>query len=401
MRSRVKSDEEYNQILNSEQQAPSFRHEKKVSDALAFFNQNKEQEATAKNADPFKNMPSINDIKAQLREKERLSVQQLKDEIAAAQTNKEKTSTGFNYDDNANKLYGTLRDNRLNQHLQRQTQHRQTTEQPVIQNNATYDNKSFGAADLHSAYEQNNVVLTNPMREQLAAQETVANVNADQGSFPGYEGLDLGLNDAYAAQPLNLEPTQQVVTADDFPELEQASAQLFNDLNLQLDAVDDAAVDPGKSLFPSDENTISTTQPIKLDDLAAPIASDINKADDDPVANEAPFAFDNDILSNLKPDPPAKKEDDFSQQGLLPQDIINLGKANEKQVDLSNTLSIALDQNTKDNVTKSDLELLKNEELTVDKEKPKTKVGDILVTSFIIIMIIVVLFLILKIVFDI
>ncbi|MDR1782445.1 MAG: hypothetical protein LBR40_05580 [Bacilli bacterium] len=401
MRSRVKSDEEYNKMLNNESDSVTFRHEKKVNDALAYFNEANERKSQEISNDPFKNIPTINDIKAQLKEKERLSVEQLKEEIALAQTNKEQERNSFNYDSNANKLYENLRANSLNNHIQKQVLQEKVApiEQPVVQNNVTYKSDFPSQEEIASSFENSNVVLTNPMREQLAKQNVNENVNQfEQTDYLLHDKLILNAIDG-KKEPSNIEAhtAQPIVVPDNIGQIEQANTDLFNDLDNQLNSLN--IVDEAQPI--KVEKTHSNPNAVNLDALDnLETLDNLDNLDNslNTNATEDSFTLNEDILNDLKSDPVDEKKE--IEQNDFSNEIANLNKASEKELDLSDTLSIALDQNTKYNITKSDLDILKNEEKDIDKEKPKSKVIDIIFTIVLIIMIIIVGFLITKIVFG-
>ena len=408
-KSRIKSEEEYNEILGV---APvkNEKEEKTTNDASQYFDElrDSKKEKIQENSNPFDRVISVEQIKENLKNTRNTDIEVIKAQIASAQ--KEVQFDGeedsevyvesakyphdnkkeFSFEDNARKLYENLRGSNLNKHTGRPTPPK---EEPK---------KELDVVEpISISKERVGTLESSP--ELIEPKDSIETI---QTSIPSVSSLQENFDD------LKKEPTpadRLELTADfsmeneNFMDAINQKKQNNNLLPKELELIRQKQEDNLETVLPEIETNIDETD--ETLDLVQELDEQMDYLDGaktdafpvEPVKEEADTAIPpvelakEEMNADLLAVEPIKEEID--NHGIA-EELESLTKPSPKN-NLSNTLSLALDRDTSISFSPEDLKTLSEDELIDDKPK-KGRVGEIVLTVSLIIMIIVVIFLLVK-----
>jgi hypothetical protein len=407
MPTRVKSDEEYNKLLGIDEEVT-------INSAQEFFSK---QQKNKEKTNPFDNTMSIEDIKKQLREKEVGSIEEIKKEIAQAQSNMTSdevvvsepvSKRKFSFEENARQLYENLRASSLNSHVFSRPSEVQETAKDAIKPSEVIDDEPKDMQLENSAIEPTQQEPIKIIEENIKEDKDV------NGS---------------AITPL-LEDVDPLTLIDDFDEENNSFLEAIDDKN-DLSELQSNIASLEKDAINDDLTDIETSgNTAILDELDSQMAS-LNDVNDEvmvlpeiepeviPEINDAVVKTkdENDIASSLDAlfsDTPKELELN-TPQAETPLDLTDVSKdessdiakqleqlnilstpKNDKEKDFNNTLSLALDKEKSLSFTDNELGYLKDDDDTDIIKTKKSKTFDILLTIFLVIMICIVGFLVAK-----
>ncbi|MDH6604298.1 hypothetical protein OKW23_001457 [Bacilli bacterium PM5-9] len=374
-KSRIKSEEEYNQILGVTQ--TNNKEEKKTTnDANQYFNELKESQNEVKESNPFDRVISVEQIKENLKHNDNANnVQKIKEQIALAQkeiggtlsedeiedtvvrpahqsTDNQKE---FSFEENARKLYENLRGSNINKQA------------PKIVEEEPKKASELEVVEPISISKERVSALESPQVEKPIAQQK------EEVVIPATSSLEE-----------DLKRVQRELSTDDVLELTA-------DFTMENENFIDAINQRKKSEQPLvQEQQVIQQQPLKNTSTINDDELDINKQ----LEEQMNMLED---TSSIKMEPKVvekAKEQPVNERGIA-DELELIGKPKKEKNELGNTLTLALNQEDSVKFSTKDMKTLKSDDF-LDDEKPKGKVGEIIITVALIVMICVVVFLLVK-----
>lgn len=396
-KSRIKSEEEYNKILgvtpiNSEEK-PKTTH-----DASQYFDELKDSKKEQNDdSNPFDRVISVEQIKENLKHSGSNNVENIKAQIASAQkevlvededvaddadsyvrTTKH-SSDGkkeFSFEENARKLYENLRGSNLNM----QTNPKRTADEEPKKTNEIDVVEPISIS-------KERVTSPEPIVETPVATNTIPETSSLEANFESLKGeaesadcleltADFTLENENFIDAINQRKKDRakLPVEPNFEPQSTIAPEPIIENPVTAEPVADDNMDLVKQL---DEQMGILEETSKMDDIVQPISEMSSQPQIEPIS----------------PVPPVV--DEQVAGGGIAEELDMLTKSKPKE-DLSSTLTLALDPENSISFSPDDMKTLKNEELLTDKEKPKSRIGDIIVTVALIIMICIVVFLLVK-----
>jgi len=393
-KSRIKSEEEYNQILGVSSVSSSIqeKEEKTTHDASQYFDELRG--AQNEKGNPFDRVVSVERIKEKLKSSDNAqNVEKIKEQIASAQREVpndiitdsiEETivrptkhtidsKREFSFEENARKLYENLRGDTLKAHAP----------MPIVEPEKEIEvvEPISISVDRVNEFDNKQEVVFPEVVEQVVVEPKSEDV------IPTTESLEDSLMQLQQEKPNdNLE-----LTADFTLENENF-----------IDAINQSKKEPVEEIIEDifieealPEETPKKAQEELAEDVDFDFTGQLNEQMDiiegkeDIEDQEAMPIVEEDIFI----EEPVDQEE--LNNGELGKELEGLTKHKPRE-DLGKTLTLALNQNDSVSFPANDMKALKNEDVDVEEAGGKRKVGDIIITIALIIMICVVIFLLVQ-----
>ena len=393
-KSRIKSEEEYNQILGVSSVSSSIqeKEEKTTHDASQYFDELRG--AQNEKGNPFDRVVSVERIKEKLKSSDNAqNVEKIKEQIASAQREVpndiitdsiEETivrptkhtidsKREFSFEENARKLYENLRGDTLKAHAP----------MPIVvpEKEIEVVEPISISVDRVNEFDNKQEVVFPEVVEQVVVEPKSEDV------IPTTESLEDSLMQLQQEKPNdNLE-----LTADFTLENENF-----------IDAINQSKKEPVEEIIEDifieealPEETPKKAQEELAEDVDFDFTGQLNEQMDiiegkeDIEDQEAMPIVEEDIFI----EEPVDQEE--LNNGELGKELEGLTKHKPRE-DLGKTLTLALNQNDSVSFPANDMKALKNEDVDVEEAGGKRKVGDIIITIALIIMICVVIFLLVQ-----
>jgi len=393
-KSRIKSEEEYNQILGVSSVSSSIqeKEEKTTHDASQYFDELRG--AQNEKGNPFDRVVSVERIKEKLKSSDNAqNVEKIKEQIASAQREVpndiitdsiEETivrptkhtidsKREFSFEENARKLYENLRGDTLKAHAP----------MPIVEPEKEIEvvEPISISVDRVNEFDNKQEVVFPEVVEQVVVEPKSEDV------IPTTESLEDSLMRLQQEKPNdNLE-----LTADFTLENENF-----------IDAINQSKKEPVEEIIEDifieealPEETPKKAQEELAEDVDFDFTGQLNEQMDiiegkeDIEDQEAMPIVEEDIFI----EEPVDQEE--LNNGELGKELEGLTKHKPRE-DLGKTLTLALNQNDSVSFPANDMKALKNEDVDVEEAGGKRKVGDIIITIALIIMICVVIFLLVQ-----
>lgn len=361
-RSRIKSEEEYNEILGVKNSQTS---------------NNDTVESSSSN--PFNKVVSLDDIKKSLHQDSQPEVEVDSEPVRKPEPRRQ----SFNFEENSKKLYENLRGSNIS--TRRTSSKIKSSPDDVKVNEIDIiDEVSVTKARTQSPYSDGIIPNTSPLAQEfdrfeynepidkldLTADFTAENENFIEAinqkkkevEMPAYTS-EIETPPAFqgVSEPRNVEVPKPEVFATDANDIEMQLAQ-------QLDALDDGAPMQREIVEPPVES-----QPMfQQQEIVPPF-----------IPNE-----------QMQPISEKPSEEVISNRNL--EDELDFMAKNTKKANFNDTLTLALDPEHTTNFSKDDMDALKSNEMTMELEKSKRRPIDIITTVILVILIIVVIALLVK-----
>ncbi|MDL2212202.1 hypothetical protein LJB88_04930, partial [Erysipelotrichaceae bacterium OttesenSCG-928-M19] len=426
-KSRIKSEEEYNEILGV---APQSNEQKEAvfNDANQYFEKLNEEKQTPADSNPFNKVISVEEIKENLKNTGTYNVESIKAQIASAQKeiqNEEDDNLDgfvggakhssekkeFSFEENARKLYENLRVSNINVHSKKAESNEvdekaaRAKEIEVVEpisiskeRVANIDNVKREVEvepqlnneipNTSSLQEGLNSVRPSAPIESVDSLELTADFTMENEDF--IEAINQRQNSKPqpSAEPIVKIPREEVVpeVKESIPLVDNNADDLVKQLDAQMSYLEDSPVET-EPIIPQqpivEEVQAMGQPPIMEQPVVEQPAQPI--IEPQPVVQEA----------EKKPEMPLNQQPQAVDNNQMAMELEKLTKPQQKS-SLTDTVSLALDRESSISFSPDDMQTLQSEELLTDKQKPKSKVGETIITIALVIMILVVLFLLVK-----
>lgn len=361
-KSRIKSEEEYNEILGVKQET---QENVVTNDANSYFNKVNEE---SNETNPFNGVVSLDELKRNLK-KDELASNEMRPRVEPEEkelADYQRRQT-FNFEENSKKLYENLRGSHI----------------------GTRRNVNKNASD----------VKVNEI--DIIDEGSVVNKPTFEGStIPNTSPLAQEFNRFEYSEPID----KMDLTADFTAENEN----FIDAINLQKQKIEMPAFTSEIQTPPAFQEEVSEpVQPglepeaktiVLEDDLASQLDQQLASLNNDAIQEEvkqsepAPLPFEH-VFPTTPHEQPQIEE--LVSNRNLSDEIDQLTKSKPK-ANLNDTLSIALDPEHASNFSPDDLDALRSNEINAELEKSKRRPVDVIITVVLVVLILVLAFFIIK-----